>query len=100
MRNYHVYILAAGCRTGLEVGASASLIQRVWHLRRQGEQTSGMCPARRLVWCECWQSAEQALMRERELQRWPQEWLCTLVENENPLWLDLYPDLLKRTNVA
>ncbi len=96
MNTFAVYILAHGGRGSLEVGVSMDLVHTIWTLRRQKTASVGtdLAFAERLVWFEEFDSAEAALKRERELHRWQRSWLFRLVEQENPLWLDLYPNLL------
>ena len=49
---------------------------------------------RPLVWFESTGSVEAAIAREKQLKNWKREWKIALVEKGNPLWRDLYPELL------
>ena len=96
MKPFAVYVLAQGCRGPMEVGVTTELVHAIWQLRRQQTASvgSGQGFTRRLVWYQYFDTAEAALEREKALRQWQRNWLIRLVEKENPLWLDLYPDLL------
>ena len=35
-----------------------------------------------------------AIVRERRLKEWKRAWKLELIEEANPLWRDLYPEIL------
>jgi putative endonuclease len=37
---------------------------------------------------------ESAIRREKALKEWKRAWKLQLIEEANPRWLDLYPDIL------
>ena len=47
-----------------------------------------------LVWFESTPSIEAAIHREKQIKNWKREWKVALIESGNPLWLDLYDELL------
>ena len=47
----------------------------------------------RLVWFESRDSAEAAMLREKQIIKWKRDWKLNLIERDNPHWIDLYPNL-------
>jgi putative endonuclease len=47
-----------------------------------------------LVWFELHATMESAIVREKALKEWKRAWKIQLIEEANPGWKDLYPDLL------
>jgi len=35
----------------------------------------------------------QAISREKNLKNWKRDWKISLIERQNPHWIDLYKDL-------
>jgi putative endonuclease len=88
-----VYILASKRNGTLYVGVTADLRRRVWVHR---EQPSGFCARYRvdqLVWFEPHPDMPAAILRETRLKGWRRAWKIALIEQANPQWRDLYPDL-------
>ena len=90
-----VYMLASGRNGTLYIGVTSDLIQRVWQhrnelaagfTRRHGIHT--------LVWHEVHETMESAIAREKSLKEWKRAWKLALIEDTNPYWRDLYPDLI------
>jgi putative endonuclease len=94
-RSFYVYILASRYRGTLYVGVTNDLSRRV------GEHKNGAVvgftkkyEVNRLVYYEEFGSILEARARERILKRWRREWKFSLIENVNPRWRDLTPDLI------
>lgn len=49
----------------------------------------------KLVYFEQCNDYEVALQRERQIKEWKRKWKLDLIEKVNPLWQDLYYELLK-----
>ena len=47
----------------------------------------------RLVWFEAHESREAAWRREKQIKEWRRAWKITLIEQDNPDWVDLGPCL-------
>ena len=47
----------------------------------------------RLVWFESHDSAEAAMLREKQVKEWKRDWKLNLIERDNAHWIDLYPSL-------
>ena len=94
MRTYHVYILTNQSRT-LYVGMTSNLPQRM-EQHRAGRVSGFTARYRvnRLVYFEQTDDAYAAVTRERQLKGWPRKWKLGLVDEFNPLWRDMTPDVL------
>jgi len=94
---YFVYMLASAFKGTLYVGMTNNLIHRIW------QHKEGIIPGftvrygvKRLVWYEWHNDVHAAILREKRIKRWKREWKIALIEERNPKWNDLYPDLLAR----
>jgi putative endonuclease len=89
-----VYIMASRRLGTLYVGATGVLHRRSWE-HREGRMPgfTRKYGVGRLVWYEPHDDMVTAFQRERSLKRWPRQWKINLIERENPLWEDLYPNL-------
>ena len=92
---YFVYILASRYKGTLYVGVTRDLAKRV------GEHEGGFVPGftkaykvNMLVYYEEYASILEARARERVLKRWRREWKIKLIEDANPTWRDLTPELI------
>jgi len=47
----------------------------------------------RLVHYELFETALDAIQREKSLKKWRRDWKINLIERENPRWRDLYDQL-------
>ena len=47
-----------------------------------------------LVWYEVHETTESAIRREKVIKNWKRAWKIRVIEQMNPTWHDLYPDLL------
>ena len=86
-----VYILASRRNGTLYVGVTSDLARRVFE-HREGlipgfTQTYGM---KILVWYECHDNIESAIVRETRIKGWKRAWKLELIETVNPEWRDLY----------
>jgi putative endonuclease len=94
-RLFFVYILASRYRGTLYVGVTNNLS------RRMGEHQAGVVPGftrkyrvHLLVYSESFTSILEARAREHTLKRWRRAWKFALIEQTNPNWRDLTPDLI------
>jgi putative endonuclease len=95
MSMFFVYILASRYRGTMYVGVTNDLS------RRMGEHKAGIAPGftkrykvDRLVYFETCTSILEARERERALKRWHRDWKFKIIEQQNPDWRDLTPDLI------
>jgi len=91
-----VYIMASGQHGTLYVGVTNDLVRRVTE-HREG-LVGGFTKkydVKRLVWYEGHASPSAAIEREKRLKRWQRTWKTRLIEEENPLWADLYGSITR-----
>ena len=48
----------------------------------------------RLVHAEEYPTIDEAIAREKAIKKWRRDWKIALIEEANPEWSDLYPDLI------
>jgi len=91
---YFVYMLASGPHGTLYVGVTNDLIRRVSE-HREGlvQGFTKKHQVHRLVWFDEYSDVNDAIAQEKRLKRWRRDWKRSLIERENPGWLDLYPAL-------
>jgi putative endonuclease len=93
-RSYYVYILASRIGGTLYIGVTNDLVRRVYeHKSGAAESFSKRHDVNRLVYFECFEEIEQAIHREKRLKKWPRAWKISLIEKNNPNWIDLYPEI-------
>ncbi|MBL1263075.1 GIY-YIG nuclease family protein [Candidatus Methylomicrobium oryzae] len=90
-----VYILASGKNGTLYVGVTSDLIGRIYQHR---QKLIGGFTARygvtQLVWYEVHGQMESAILREKQIKKWPRIAKKRLIELSNSTWQDLWPDLV------
>ena len=89
-----VYILASGRNGTLYTGVTSNLETRIWQHKHDvfpGFSTKYGCKT--LVWFECHDDINEAILREKRIKRWRRAWKLDLIEADNPQWDDLYPKL-------
>jgi putative endonuclease len=94
MKQPAVYILASERNGTLYIGVTSNLIQRIWQ-HREGvfEGFSRQYSVKTLVWHEIHTSMETAIKREKTLKKWNRAWKLKLIEERNPGWIDLWPEI-------
>ena len=90
-----VYILASRRNGTLYTGVTSNLIKRVW--QHKNDLADGFTRKHRihtLVWFEQHQTMESAIRREKAIKEWNRAWKLRLIEETNPEWRDLYPEII------
>ena len=96
VRKFYVYILASRPGGALYVGVTSNLVRRVYEHRNKmiaGHTKSYRID--RLVYFEIYDTAYQAIQREKNIKHWPRVWKTRLIAKENDTWRDLYDDISK-----
>jgi len=89
-----VYLLASGRNGTLYVGVTSNLVKRVYEHRN--ELIDGFTKRYGVhdpVWYEVHERMESAILREKQLKNWSRTAKIRLIEQGNPAWKDLWPDL-------
>lgn len=90
-----VYILASQRNGTLYIGVTSHLIKRIWeHKNNVVEGFSQKYHVHLLVYYELLDSMDAAILREGQLKKWNRAWKLRLIETNNPLWRDLYNEIL------
>ena len=90
-----VYILASRRHGTLYVGVTSQLAARIW--QHKNDQVEGFTKKYRihdLVWFEQHPTMETAITREKQIKAGSRQRKIDLIEQMNPHWRDLYPDIL------
>lgn len=86
----HVYILASRRYGTLYVGVTNDLGKRMAaHRAGRGSESVKQYGVTRLVYVEAYESAIEAIQREKQLKKWKRDWKIALIERENLEWTDL-----------
>jgi putative endonuclease len=94
VRQFYVYILASRPGGAIYVGVTNDLVRRVYehkngmvqgHTKRYGVD--------RLVYFEIYETAYQAIQREKNIKHWPRVWKTRLIGEKNDTWRDLYDEI-------
>ena len=89
-----VYLLASQRNGTLYIGVTSNLIQRIWqHREGLAEGFTKKYRVKTLVWYEQHATMESAIAREKALKKWNRAWKLKLIEQTNPQWRDLWPEI-------
>ena len=93
-KTFAVYILASSRNGTLYIGMTNDLIRRVWeHRSGHMEGFTKKYGVHLLVYYEFHETAESAIVREKQMKEWKRRWKLELIEQSNPDWIDLYDEL-------
>jgi putative endonuclease len=93
-RSYYVYILASRIGGTLYIGVTNDLIRRIGeHKLKVAKSFTKKYEVTRLVYFEIFDQIKHAIQREKRLKNWPRAWKISLIEKQNPDWIDLYPEI-------
>ena len=93
-----VYLLASQRNGTLYIGVTSNLIQRIWqHREGLAEGFTKKYRVKTLVWYEQHATMESAIAREKALKKWNRAWKLKLIEQTNPQWRDLWPEINRET---
>ena len=95
MKTPCVYIMASKPHGTLYTGVTSDLVQRVWqHRNKVTDGFTRRYNVHSLVWYELHETMENAINREKALKKWNRAWKIKLIELTNPLWEDLYEQII------
>jgi len=91
---YYVYLLASKKYGTLYLGVTNNIVRRTYeHKSKVVAGFSKRYSVDKLVWFEIYDDPVTAIEREKELKKWRREWKIRLIEEKNPQWIDLYPQI-------
>ncbi len=86
----YTYIMANKPRGLVYVGVTADIAARYWqHRNGQGSTYCRKWGIDRLVWYTHFPDIREAIAHEKRVKRWVRPWKDSLIERDNPKWLDL-----------
>ena len=100
VRQFYVYILASRPGGALYVGVTNDLMRRVSEHKRG--LIGGFTKRYRidqLVHFEVYDSAYQAIQREKNIKHWSRAWKTRLIAEQNNTWPDLFDELAGEDSV-
>ena len=90
-----VYILASKRNGTLYVGVTSDLVKRVWqHKNDEVEGFTKQYQVHKLVYFELHTTMLDAIRREKQIKKWYRAWKIRLIEEQNPEWRDLWPEII------
>ena len=94
MANYVTYILANKRHGTIYIGVTNDLRRRIIEHKYGGRKGfSKKYELKLLVYFDQFEYIEDAIFREKQLKRWHRDWKINSIEEQNPMWLDLYEDI-------
>ncbi|MGH8076475.1 MAG: GIY-YIG nuclease family protein [Lysobacter sp.] len=76
-------------------GVTSDLVGRVWQHREHAvDGFSKQYDVTRLVWYQLADAMDSAIIREKQIKKWNREWKIRLIEEMNPQWKDLWPEII------
>jgi len=95
MRQCYVYIVTNKKFGVLYIGVTNDLARRIYeHKEGLVKGFSAKYNLARLVLCEQFASAYDAISREKQLKNWHRQWKINLINEFNPEWEDLYEQII------
>ncbi len=93
---FYVYIMTNAPRGTLYIGMTNDLVRRVYeHREGLAKGFTSKYKLKILVYFEVHSDPATAHHRERRLKNWNRAWKVELIEQGNPTWLDLWPEIAK-----
>jgi putative endonuclease len=88
------YLMASRKVGTLYLGVTRDLVRRVYqHKTKATPGFTSRYDVDRLVWFETYDDPVTAIEREKDIKKWRREWKARLIEETNPDWRDLYPEI-------
>ncbi|WP_276907581.1 GIY-YIG nuclease family protein [Peptoniphilus duerdenii] len=89
--NYYIYIMSNSSNTIIYIGFTNDLVRRVYeHMNELVDGFSKKFNTHKLVYFEVFSTAYDAIAREKQLKKWTREKKNSLIEKDNPEWIDLW----------
>jgi len=94
-KQYYVYIMASKRNGTLYIGITNDLIRRIYeHKEKLIEGFTKRYNITQLVYYEIFQEPAEAIAREKQLKSGSRKKKISLIEKENPMWIDLYNSII------
>jgi len=94
VRQFYVYILASRPGGAIYVGVTNDLVRRVYeHKNGLVKGFTKRYGIDQLVYFETYDTAYEAIQREKNIKHWPRAYKTRLIGKENDTWRDLYDEI-------
>ncbi len=94
MKEFYVYILCSKRNGTLYTGVTSNLPKRIYeHKHNLVDGFTKKYGVHSLVWFERYESADEAITREKQIKKWNRKWKLELIEEKNHEWNDLYDSI-------
>lgn len=95
MKHPAVYILASKRNGTLYTGLTSDPVARTWqHREHVVDGFTRRYNVSMLVFYELHGSMDSAILREKRIKKWNRAWKLRLIQEVNPTWRDLWPDII------
>ena len=95
-----VYMLASKRKGILYTGVTSNLVGRIWqHREHVIDGFTQRYDVSRLVWYQLTEAMDSAILREKQVKKWNRAWKIRLIEEMNPGWRDLWPEIAGHAEV-
>ena len=92
---YYIYILSNKKNGTLYFGVTGNLVKRIHeHKENIIEGFTKTYAVHTLVYFEQADNINEAIIREKQLKKWNRQLKISLIEKENPHWIDLYNQII------
>ena len=86
-----IYFLASRANGTLYIGVTSDLYERIrQHKAGTFSGFTSKYGVKTLVCYECFDFMDEAITRESRLKKWKRLWKIRLIEEMNPMWMDLF----------
>ncbi|MDU8885495.1 GIY-YIG nuclease family protein [Yeosuana sp. MJ-SS3] len=93
IHQYYLYILTNKTCGTLYIGVTNDLERRMFeHKNELIEGFTKKYGLKKLIYFETFQYINDAIKREKNMKKWKREWKISLIEKDNPNWVDLSKD--------
>ena len=91
MKLWHIYIMSNKHQGVICVGVTDNLIERVKEhkLKIYPNSFTVKYNCDKLIYFEEWENGLEATLREKQLKKWKRDWKVNLIEDMNPIWMDI-----------
>jgi putative endonuclease len=94
VRQFYVYVLASRPGGAIYVGVTNDLVRRVYeHKNGLVQGFTKRYGIDQLVYFEVYDTAYQAIQREKNIKHWPRVYKTRLIAKQNDTWRDLYDEI-------
>lgn len=96
LKDFYVYILTNKTNTVLYIGMTINLVKSVYeHKNHVVKVFTDKYNTDKLVYFEVLSSAEDAIIREKQIKNWHRDWKLNKIKKTNPQFKDIYKEILK-----